>query len=283
MFPGVAASATLGVLLYGPPGTGKTMLAKAIARETNARFLEVKVESLFSKWVGESERLVSAVFTLARKLQPAIIFIDEMDALLGSRGGDGHVTYTHAKTIFLRHWDGLTANTTDQRLMVIGCTNRPGDLDDAILRRMPTKIKLGYPSHAERVEILRVILRESPTDLTEADLQGIAKGAAMFSGSDLKALCKEAKLNVIREAIRGRLHDGPAAAPAAVVQPEANPNAYPSLLRSWLNGPDPLSPAAAAAPPPEPLRPVTLRDFQAAMLTVQSNERFVAEQRYGLQ
>ncbi|KAL8538086.1 hypothetical protein ACS0TY_000148 [Phlomoides rotata] len=155
-----------GVLLYGPPGTGKTMLAKAIAKQSGAVFINVRISNLMSKWFGDAQKLVTAVFTLANKLQPAIIFIDEVDK--------------------------------NARVMVLAATNRPFELDEAILRRFPQSFKIGLPNRKEGAAILRVILKdEKVEDGIDSDhLAGLCDG---YSGSDLLGLCKTAALFPIRD------------------------------------------------------------------------------------
>ncbi|XP_041009867.1 outer mitochondrial transmembrane helix translocase-like [Juglans microcarpa x Juglans regia] len=186
-----------GVLLYGPPGTGKTMLAKAIAKESGAVFINVRISNLMSKWFGDAQKLVAAVFSLAHKLQPAIIFIDEVDSFLGQRRNTDHEALTNMKTEFMALWDGFT---TDQnaRVMVLAATNRPSELDEAILRRLPQAFEIGIPDCRERAEILRVILRDERVeeDLDYDILSSLCEG---YTGSDLLELCKKAAYFPIRD------------------------------------------------------------------------------------
>ncbi|KAJ6821812.1 ATPase family AAA domain-containing protein 1-like isoform X1 [Iris pallida] len=189
-----------GVLLYGPPGTGKTMLAKAIARESGAVFINVRVSNLMSKWFGDAQKLVAAVFTLAYKLQPAIIFIDEVDSFLGQRRATDHEAMTNMKTEFMSLWDGFT---TDQnaRVMVLAATNRPSELDEAILRRFPQAFEIGIPDQSERAKILKVILKgENIQD--DIDYDHIARSCEGFTGSDILELCKQAAYFPVRELLQ---------------------------------------------------------------------------------
>ncbi|KAM7499808.1 hypothetical protein LguiA_024222 [Lonicera macranthoides] len=186
-----------GVLLYGPPGTGKTMLAKAIAKESGAVFINVRISNLMSKWFGDAQKLVAAVFSLAYKLQPAIIFIDEVDSFLGQRRTTDHEALTNMKTEFMALWDGFT---TDQnaRVMVLAATNRPSELDEAILRRLPQAFEIGVPDHRERVEILKVILKGERVEegINFDHIAGLCDG---YTGSDLLELCKQAAYFPIRD------------------------------------------------------------------------------------
>lgn len=188
-----------GVLLHGPPGTGKTLVARAIAKCCEATFLEVRVESLFGKWVGQSEQAVAAIFSLARKLQPCLVFVDEIDSLLSSRDfGDNHA-YLNAKTIFLRQWDGIGTKEEDYRVVVIGATNRPEVLDPAVLRRLPVKLRLDLPPEKDREAILQILLRDE--DVSKLDLAALAARTECFSGSDLRELCKQALLLMVEEKV----------------------------------------------------------------------------------
>ncbi|KAH7430861.1 hypothetical protein KP509_08G017600, partial [Ceratopteris richardii] len=178
------------VLLYGPPGTGKTLLAKAIAKESGASFINVKISTLMSKWFGDAQKLVTAVFTLAYKLQPAIIFVDEVDSFLGQRRATEHEAVTNMKTEFMAWWDGFTTDQ-DARVMVLAATNRPWELDEAILRRLPRAFEVGMPNEKERAHILRVILKDENVD-PDLDYDKLAALCDNYSGSDLKEVCWQA-------------------------------------------------------------------------------------------
>ncbi|KAL6563190.1 hypothetical protein OROHE_005777 [Orobanche hederae] len=129
---------TKGVLLFGPPGTGKTMLAKAMATEAGATFINVTAGVIASKYLGETARNVKALFSLARKLAPSIIFIDEADSILGGKVREFNDSgcWYRMKTEFLTHWDGLKTRESE-RVLVLCATNRPFDLEDSIIRRLP--------------------------------------------------------------------------------------------------------------------------------------------------
>ncbi|XP_019195407.1 PREDICTED: ATPase family AAA domain-containing protein 1 [Ipomoea nil] len=205
-----------GVLLYGPPGTGKTMLAKAIAKESRAVFINVKISNLMSKWFGDAQKLVAAVFSLAYKLQPAIIFIDEVDSFLGQRKSTDHEALTNMKTEFMALWDGFT---TDQnaRVMVLAATNRPSELDEAILRRLPQAFEIGIPERRERVEILKVILRGEKVE-ESIDYDYIAGLCDGYTGSDLLDLCKKAAYFPIRDLLDDERSGRPCSEPRPLSQ-----------------------------------------------------------------
>ncbi len=133
------------VLLFGPPGTGKTMIGKAIASETSATFFNISASSITSKWVGESEKLVKTLFTIARVKQPSVIFIDEIDSLLSSRSEGEQESSRKVKTEFLIELDGAK-NKADERVLVIGATNLPHELDDAVRRRFVKKLYIPLPN-----------------------------------------------------------------------------------------------------------------------------------------
>ncbi|EDW77459.1 uncharacterized protein Dwil_GK18304 [Drosophila willistoni] len=192
-----------GVLLHGPPGCGKTLIAKAIAKEADMRFINLDVGVLTDKWYGESQKLATAVFTCAKKLQPCIIFIDEIESFLRARGVADHEATAMMKTQFMLQWDGLISDG-NSIVIVLGATNRPQDLDKAILRRMPAQFHIGPPGEVQRKAILQLILQKEQLD-SAVNLRQLARGTVGFSGSDLKELCRHASMYRMREFMRERV------------------------------------------------------------------------------
>ncbi|RLN01131.1 uncharacterized protein C2845_PM06G30630 [Panicum miliaceum] len=187
-----------GILLFGPPGTGKTMLAKAVATEAGANFINVSMSIITSKMFGESEKYVKAVFSLASKISPAVIFVDEVDSLLAKRGSQGeHEAMRKIKNEFMVNWDGLRTKE-QERILVLGATNRPYDLDDAVIRRFPRRIMVSLPDASHRGKILKVLLSKE-TLAPDVDLKSVANMTEGYSGSDLKNLCVTAAHCPIRE------------------------------------------------------------------------------------
>ncbi|XP_043332037.1 outer mitochondrial transmembrane helix translocase isoform X1 [Muntiacus reevesi] len=186
-----------GVLLYGPPGCGKTLIAKATAKEAGCRFINLQPSTLTDKWYGESQKLAAAVFSLAIKLQPSIIFIDEIDSFLRNRSSSDHEATAMMKAQFMSLWDGLDTDHSCQ-VIVMGATNRPQDLDSAIMRRMPTRFHINQPALKQREAILKLILKNENVD-RHVDLLEVAQETDGFSGSDLKEMCRDAALLCVRE------------------------------------------------------------------------------------
>ncbi|KAL8799842.1 MAG: hypothetical protein Q9182_005591 [Xanthomendoza sp. 2 TL-2023] len=204
-------SAPSGVLLFGPPGCGKTMLAKALAHESGATFINLHISTLTEKWYGDSNKLVNAVFSLARKLEPSIVFIDEIDAVLGQRRSNEHDASGMVKAEFMTLWDGLTsANSAgeSQRILVLGATNRIQDIDEAILRRMPKKFAVSLPSAPQRLRILGLVLKDTRIDKDQFDLEYLVRVMAGMSGSDIKEACRDAAMGPVRELIRQKRASG---------------------------------------------------------------------------
>ncbi|RMZ87636.1 hypothetical protein DV736_g5144, partial [Chaetothyriales sp. CBS 134916] len=204
-------AAPAGVLLYGPPGCGKTMLAKALARESGACFINLHISTLTEKWFGDSNKLVNAVFTLARKLEPTIVFIDEIDAVLGTRRSGEHEASGMVKAEFMTHWDGLASTNAAgqaQRILILGATNRIQDIDDAILRRMPKKFPVGLPTTSQRLKILKIILKDTNLDKEHFDMAYLSRVMAGMSGSEIKEACRDAAMIPVREMIKAQRDQG---------------------------------------------------------------------------
>uniref|UniRef100_A0A4W3GR51 microtubule-severing ATPase n=1 Tax=Callorhinchus milii TaxID=7868 RepID=A0A4W3GR51_CALMI len=197
LFTGLRAPAR-GLLLFGPPGNGKTMLAKAVASESNSTFFNISAATLTSKYVGEGEKLVRALFSVARELQPSIIFIDEVDSLLCERREGEHDASRRLKTEFLIEFDGVQSSG-DDRVLVMGATNRPQELDDAVLRRFTKRVYVSLPNENVRLGMRWLKFFSSRVlkkILFSFLLLRISDG---YSGSDLTALAKDAALGPIRE------------------------------------------------------------------------------------
>ncbi|CAH2250024.1 spastin isoform X2 [Pelobates cultripes] len=197
LFTGLRTPAR-GLLLFGPPGNGKTMLAKAVAAESNATFINISAASLTSKYVGEGEKTVRALFSVARELQPSIIFLDEIDSLLCERKEGEHDSTRRLKTEFLVQFDGVQSSG-DDRVLVMGATNRPQELDDAALRRFAKRIYVSLPNEETRLLLLTNLLVKQGNPLSEKELRRLARLTEGYSGSDITALAKDAALGPIRE------------------------------------------------------------------------------------
>ncbi|XP_050666025.1 spastin isoform X2 [Leptidea sinapis] len=199
LFTGLRSPAK-GLLLFGPPGNGKTLLARCVAAECSATFFSISAATLTSKYVGDGEKMVRALFQVARELQPSIIFVDEVDSLLCERSSSEHEASRRLKTEFLVEFDGLPAAGAD-RLVVMAATNRPQELDEAALRRFPKRVYVTLPDVRTRDALLRRVLTRGAAASTLSDHE-LARLAALtdgYSGSDLTALCRDAALGPIRE------------------------------------------------------------------------------------
>nr|GMD65015.1 spastin isoform X2 [Ipomoea batatas] len=187
-----------GLLLFGPPGTGKTMLAKAVASESQATFFNVSASSLTSKWVGEGEKLVRTLFMVAISKKPSVIFMDEIDSIMSTRTANENEASRRLKSEFLIQFDGVTSSS-DDLVIVIGATNKPQELDDAVLRRLVKRIYIPLPDAGVRKQLLKHRLKGQQFSLPDGDLAKLVKETEGYSGSDLQALCEEAAMMPIRE------------------------------------------------------------------------------------
>ena len=183
-----------GMLFVGAPGTGKTMLAKAIAKECNVQFLSLTLATLENKYFGESSKILAAAFSLARKIQPCILFFDEIDGMMKKRTSEDQACTYSFKTEFLTQMDGMSSNCSDA-IVVIGSTNNSRVLDDALKRRLPKVYHIGLPAASERLAILNLCMRdEAPSHprLVSPAHDWIAEATDKMSGSDLQEIYRAA-------------------------------------------------------------------------------------------
>ena len=187
-----------GVLLFGPPGTGKTLLAKAVATESEANFISVRGPEIFNKYVGESEKAVREIFKKARQTAPCVLFFDEIDAIMGSRGNrDDTGVSQRIVNQFLAELDGMQAL---QNVLVIGATNRADILDPAVLRsgRFDIVVFVPPPDEKARIEIFKVHTKNMPL-AKDVDFEKLASLTDGYSGADIEGVCREAAMAAVRK------------------------------------------------------------------------------------
>ena len=206
LFSSKARQPWRGILFYGPAGCGKTLIAKAVASEVNATFFNVSAANIVSKWLGESERLVRSLFDLARRSQPAIIFIDELDSIGVSRSGDDVGGERRLKTQLLTELQGIGSDMNN-RITLIGATNLPWELDFALRSRFEKKIHVPLPSREGRAVIFEIHMEDIEVSPT-VDYEELADLTEGYSGRDISVVCREAAMEPIRELQRtGRMDD----------------------------------------------------------------------------
>lgn len=209
LFMGLREPVT-GMLLFGPPGTGKTMLARAVACESHSTFFSISASSLTSKYLGESEKLVRALFTLAQKLSPSIIFVDEIDSILGSRNQDGeNESSRRIKNEFLIQWSALSraaagkdnknGKEEDKRVLVLAATNLPWSIDDAARRRFVRRQYIPLPEDETRKVQIQKLLSYQKHTLSDEDFEKLIQLTHGYSGSDITSLAKDAAMGPLRE------------------------------------------------------------------------------------
>ncbi len=188
-----------GILLFGPPGTGKTLLASAAAGSLKATFFNVKASSVLSKYFGESTKIISALYAVARERAPSIVFIDEVDALTTRRSGEQSEASRRMLSTLLTELDGFQDKGSDLLVMTLAATNTPWDLDEAVLSRFQRRIYVPLPDKKAAKEIIRI--NTHGLDVRKLDLNVIAEESVrrLYSGRDIKNLCQEAIWNMIRE------------------------------------------------------------------------------------
>jgi vacuolar protein-sorting-associated protein 4 len=256
-----------GFLLYGPPGTGKSYLAKAVATEADSTFFSISSSDLVSKWMGESEKLVSQLFNMAREQAPSIIFIDEIDALCGARGENGESEASRRiKTEILVQMQGV--GNSSGKVLVLAATNTPYALDQAVRRRFDKRIYIPLPDAAARAHIFRVHVGETPNDLTDEDYQSLGAVTEGFSGSDIDHVVKDVLYEPVRK-VQEATHFVTIKNPANVsadtpVEDEYYVPCSPGDSRAWPSTLDELARlgyAARVLPPP-----ITANDFRKVLL-----------------
>jgi transitional endoplasmic reticulum ATPase len=204
MFTRLGIRPPKGILLYGPPGCGKTLLARAVATESEANFISIKGPEVFSKWVGESEKAIREVFRKARMAAPAVIFLDEIDSLTPRRGMGMSDSGVSERVIsqLLTEMDGIT---TLQDIVVIAATNRPDMVDQAVMRpgRFDRLIYVPEPDDKSRLQIFKIYTKGMPI-AKDVDVNNLALITKYYSGADIESLCREAAMHALRRDVKSQ-------------------------------------------------------------------------------
>jgi len=233
------------------------MSAKAIAKDCGATFINVRMSMLQDKWFGESQKLIRALFSLAHKLEPTIIFIDEIDSFLRKRNISDHEVMSNMKAEFMSLWDGLLS-ADSSRVIILGATNRPNDIDPAILRRLPRQFLFEMPDLRSRVAILKLILKDESVshDLNLNEMAQLTQG---YSGSDLMELCRCAALIPVREHLQSKSDNDTSSSSPSSSSSSSSSSTSSLFSRSLKN--------EEKSPSTHP-RPVCKADFVQAMQSI---------------
>merc|ERR1719483_2024010 len=232
-----------GILLYGPPGTGKSYLAKAVATEANnSTFFSVSSSDLVSKWLGESEKLVKALFNMARKRKPSIIFIDEIDSVCGARGENESDSIRRIKTEFLVQMQGV-GNDNDG-VLVLGATNIPWVLDAAIRRRFEKRIYIDLPDEHARTHMFKLNMGDTPCTITEEEYRQLGSRTDGYSGSDISIVVRDALMQPVRKVqtathfrkVSGASRDDPDTMLHDMLEP-CSPGTRGAIEMTWVDVP----------------------------------------------
>ena len=204
-----------GILFFGPPGCGKTLLAAAIASEIKGVFFNADAASLMSKWLGESERNVSQLFTKAREVsensQPSIVFLDEIDSLMGVRGEEvgGEI---RVRNQFLKEMDGILDKNRNYHVYVIGATNKPWALDEPFIRRFQKRIYVPLPDVKARMDMFQIYAHNLKLN-NNVDFAELARQTEGYSGGDVRDLFQSTQLKIVRDFFQHGRPGDPSAVP----------------------------------------------------------------------
>ncbi|GAX73177.1 hypothetical protein CEUSTIGMA_g630.t1 [Chlamydomonas eustigma] len=246
-----------GILLYGPPGTGKSYLAKAVATEADSTFFSISSQDLVSKWLGESEKLVSQLFALARESAPSIIFIDEVDSLCSARGEGESEAARRIKTQLMVEMQGVGSNNT--KVLVLAATNLPYNLDQAIRRRFDKRIYIPLPEEQARTQMFKIHLGDTPNKMTDVDYQQLGRCTEGFSGSDCSVVVKDVlmqPIRLLREATHFKKAKGPDGGTVYEACSPSEPGAEEMTLQYFAEN----NLADKVIPPA-----ITMRDFEKVL------------------